>query len=128
MLQLGENSQKIGGIIDIIDEISDQTNLLSLNAAIEAAGAGEAGKRFSIVANEVRRLADRTADATNQVKVLITHIQQSTNSTIMLTEEGTKGVDAANALVANISETLEKITRSIAETSEAASEIRNNFV
>jgi len=124
MLQLGENSQKIGGIIDIIDEISDQTNLLSLNAAIEAAGAGEAGKRFSIVANEVRRLADRTADATNQVKVLITHIQQSTNSTIMLTEEGTKGVDAANALVANISETLEKITRSITETSEAASEIK----
>ncbi len=124
MLQLGENSQKIGGIIDIIDEISDQTNLLSLNAAIEAAGAGEAGKRFSIVANEVRRLADRTAEATNQVKALITQIQQSTNSTIMLTEEGTKGVDAANALVANISQTLEKITRSIAETSEAASEIK----
>jgi methyl-accepting chemotaxis protein len=124
MLQLGENSQKIGGIIDIIDEISDQTNLLSLNAAIEAAGAGEAGKRFSIVANEVRRLADRTAEATNQVKALITQIQQSTNSTIMLTEEGTKGVDAASALVANISQTLEKITLAITETVESASEIK----
>jgi methyl-accepting chemotaxis protein len=124
MLQLGENSQKIGGIIDIIDEISDQTNLLSLNAAIEAAGAGEAGKRFSIVANEVRRLADRTAEATNQVKALIVQIQQATNSTIMLTEEGTKGVDAASALVANISQALERITRAVAETTNAASEIK----
>jgi len=124
MLELGENSQKIGGIIDIIDEISDQTNLLSLNAAIEAAGAGEAGKRFSVVANEVRRLADRTADATNQVKVLIVQIQQATNSTIMLTEEGSKGVDAASSLVANISEALEKITSAVAETTGAASEIK----
>jgi methyl-accepting chemotaxis protein len=124
MLELGENSQKIGGIIDIIDEISDQTNLLSLNAAIEAAGAGEAGKRFSVVANEVRRLADRTADATNQVKTLIVQIQQATNSTIMLTEEGSKGVDAASSLVANISEALEKITSAVAETTSAASEIK----
>jgi methyl-accepting chemotaxis protein len=124
MLELGDNSQKIGGIIDIIDEISDQTNLLSLNAAIEAAGAGEAGKRFSVVANEVRRLADRTADATNQVKVLIVQIQQATNSTIMLTEEGSKGVDAASSLVANISEALEKITDAVTETTGAASEIK----
>ena len=124
MLELGENSQKIGGIIDIIDEISDQTNLLSLNAAIEAAGAGEAGKRFSIVANEVRRLADRTAEATNQVKALIVQIQQATNSTIMLTEEGSKGVDAASGLVANISAALEKITAAVAETTSAASEIK----
>ena len=124
MLELGDNSQKIGGIIDIIDEISDQTNLLSLNAAIEAAGAGEAGKRFSVVANEVRRLADRTADATNQVKALIVQIQQATNSTIMLTEEGSKGVDAASSLVANISEALEKITAAVTETTSAASEIK----
>ena len=124
MLELGENSQKIGGIIDIIDEISDQTNLLSLNAAIEAAGAGEAGKRFSVVANEVRRLADRTADATNQVKSLIVQIQQATNSTIMLTEEGSKGVDAASSLVANISEALEKISDAVDETTSAASEIK----
>ena len=67
MLRLGENSQQIGGIVEIIDEISDQTNLLSLNAAIEAAGAGEAGKRFAIVAQEVKRLAERTVDATRQI-------------------------------------------------------------
>jgi methyl-accepting chemotaxis protein len=124
MLQLGENSQKIGGIVDIIDEISDQTNLLALNAAIEAAGAGEAGKRFSIVAGEVKRLAERTVDATAQIKGLIEEIQKATNSTIMLTEEGTKGVDAANALVARVSEALANIIATVQETTAAAREIK----
>src|SRR6185369_15778064 len=99
MLKLGDNSQKIGGIVEIIDEISDQTNLLALNAAIEAAGAGEAGKRFAIVAQEVRRLAERTVEATRQIKGLIEEIQKATNSTIMVTEEGTKAVDSASHLV-----------------------------
>jgi len=124
MLDLGENSQKIGGIIDIIDEISDQTNLLALNAAIEAAGAGEAGKRFSIVANEVKRLAERTVDATGQIKNLIEEIQKSTNSTIVLTEEGTKGVDSASGLVGRISEELANIINMVQETTGAAREIK----
>jgi methyl-accepting chemotaxis protein len=124
MLDLGENSQKIGGIVDIIDEISDQTNLLALNAAIEAAGAGEAGKRFSIVANEVKRLAERTVDATGQIKNLIEEIQKATNATIMLTEEGTKGVDGANTLVGRISEELAQIITMVQETTGAAREIK----
>ena len=124
MLDLGENSQKIGGIVDIIDEISDQTNLLALNAAIEAAGAGEAGKRFSIVANEVKRLAERSVDATAQIKGLIDEIQKSTNATILLTEEGTRGVDAANELVARINEALCNIVRMVEETTGAAREIK----
>jgi methyl-accepting chemotaxis protein len=124
MLELGENSQKIGGIVDIIDEISDQTNLLALNAAIEAAGAGEAGKRFSIVAGEVKRLAERTVDATGQIKGLIDQIQKATNSTIMLTEEGTKGVDSASTLVARISEALANIIDMVQETNNAAMEIK----
>lgn len=124
MLQLGENSQKIGGIVDIIDEISDQTNLLSLNAAIEAAGAGEAGKRFSIVANEVKRLAERTADATTQIKGLIEQIQKATNVTIMLTEDGTKDVDRASNLVTNVAEELARITQMVHDTASAASEIK----
>jgi methyl-accepting chemotaxis protein len=124
MLELGEDSQKIGGIVDIIDEISDQTNLLSLNAAIEAAGAGEAGKRFSIVANEVKRLAERTVDATGQIKALIGQIQKATNATIMLTEQGTKGVDAANELVTRVSSELDNINNSIGETQTAAGEIK----
>jgi methyl-accepting chemotaxis protein len=124
MLQLGEDSQKIGGIVDIIDEISDQTNLLALNAAIEAAGAGEAGKRFSIVANEVKRLAERTADATGQIKNLVDAIQKATNGTIMLTEEGSKGVDRASELVARVAEALQEISRMVHETSSAAREIK----
>ncbi|HSH68842.1 MAG TPA: methyl-accepting chemotaxis protein, partial [Deferrisomatales bacterium] len=67
MLELGKKSQKIGGIANIVDEISEQTHLLALNAAIEAAGAGEHGKRFSVVAAEIRRLAERTVEATAQI-------------------------------------------------------------
>ena len=124
MVGLGQNSQQIGGIVDIIDEISAQTNLLSLNAAIEAAGAGEAGKRFSIVANEVKRLAERTAEATKQIKTLIEQIQRATNTTIILTEEGTKGVDAANLLVARVADELQEILGLIKETTTAAREIK----
>jgi methyl-accepting chemotaxis protein len=124
MLELGENSQKIGGIVDIIDEISDQTNLLALNAAIEAAGAGEAGKRFSIVASEVKRLAGRTVDATGQIKGLIEQIQKATNSTIMLTEEGSKGVETASSLVGRVSEALGNILTLVQETTGAAREIK----
>ncbi len=123
MLQLGDNSQKIGGIIEIIDEISDQTNLLALNAAIEAAGAGEAGKRFAIVAQEVKRLAERTVDATKQIKGLIEEIQKATNSTIMVTEEGTKGVDAASALVDKVQLSFGNIINMVEETARAAKEI-----
>lgn len=124
MVGLGENSQQIGGIVNIIDEISAQTNLLSLNAAIEAAGAGEAGKRFTIVANEVKRLAERTAEATKQIKALIEQIQRATNTTIILTEEGTKGVDAANLLVARVADELQVILGLIKETTAAAREIK----
>lgn len=123
MLQLGDNSQKIGGIVEIIDEISDQTNLLALNAAIEAAGAGEAGKRFAIVAQEVKRLAERTVDATKQIKGLIEEIQKATNSTIMVTEEGTKGVDAASALVDKVQLSFGNIINMVEETARSAKEI-----
>jgi len=123
MLKLGDNSQKIGGIVEIIDEISDQTNLLALNAAIEAAGAGEAGKRFAIVAQEVKRLAERTVDATRQIKGLIEEIQKATNSTIMVTEEGTKAVDAAAGLVDKINLSFTSIIGMVEETARSAKEI-----
>ena len=123
MLQLGENSQQIGGIVEIIDEISDQTNLLALNAAIEAAGAGEAGKRFAIVAQEVKRLAERTVDATRQIKGLIEEIQKATNSTIMVTEEGTKAVDKASQLVDKVQDSFNSIMGMVEDTSRTAKEI-----
>jgi methyl-accepting chemotaxis protein len=123
MLKLGDNSQKIGGIVEIIDEISDQTNLLALNAAIEAAGAGEAGKRFAIVAQEVRRLAERTVDATRQINGLIEEIQKATNSTIMVTEEGTKAVDSAAQLVDKVQLSFGSIIGLVEDTARSAKEI-----
>ena len=123
MLVLGENSQKIGGVVEIIDEISDQTNLLALNAAIEAAGAGEAGKRFAIVAQQVRRLAERTVLATRQIKGLVDEIQKSTNSTIVVTEEGTKAVDAAASLVDKVQLSFVTIIGMVDKTAWAAKEI-----
>ena len=123
MLKLGENSQQIGGIVEIIDEISDQTNLLALNAAIEAAGAGEAGKRFAIVAQEVKRLAERTVEATRQIKGLIEEIQKATNSTIMVTEEGTKAVDKASGLVDKVQQSFGSIMGMVEDTSKTAKEI-----
>ena len=123
MVQLGDNSQKIGGIVEIIDEISDQTNLLALNAAIEAAGAGEAGRRFAIVAQEVKRLAERTVEATRQIRGLIEEIQKATNSTVMVTEEGTKAVDAAAALVDKVQLSFGEIIGMVEETVRSAREI-----
>ncbi|MBI4866715.1 MAG: methyl-accepting chemotaxis protein [Candidatus Wallbacteria bacterium] len=123
MLVLGKNSQKIGEVINIIDEISKQTNLLSLNAAIEAAGAGEEGKRFAVVAVEVKRLADRTVDATKQIKQLIDMIQNSTNKTILLTEEGSKSVDAGFEMVEQVGKSLENIVTLVKKTARAANEI-----
>lgn len=123
MLRLGEDSQRIGGIIEIIDEISDQTNLLALNAAIESAGAGEHGKRFAVVAKEVRRLAERTVTATRQIRELINEIRQATNSTIMLTEEGSKGVDNAGRLVDKVDRSFATLMKVVDKTAQAAKEI-----
>lgn len=123
MVELGENSQKIGGVVNIIEEISEQTNLLALNAAIEAAGAGEAGKRFSVVAQEVRRLAEKTVGATQQIKEIIDRIQHSTNSTIMVTEQGLKAVDSGYQLVQAVGQALKNIDDQVDRTTRAAKEI-----
>ncbi|AMV73824.1 methyl-accepting chemotaxis protein [Desulfuromonas carbonis] len=124
MLELTENSEKIGGIVNLIDDISDQTNLLALNAAIEAAGAGEAGKRFTIVANEVKRLAQRTVVATGQIKALVTASQQATRETTRLSHAGSTSVDEASRLVTRIAEKLAKILAMVKETTGAAREIK----
>lgn len=123
MVELGDNSQKIGGVLDIIEEISEQTNLLALNAAIEAAGAGESGKRFGVVAAEVRRLAEKTVDATNQIKKIIDRIQSSTNTTIMVTEQSLKAVDSSFELVTTVGGALGGIESAVSETTRAAKEI-----
>jgi len=123
MVELGEQSQKIGGVIDIINEISEQTNLLALNAAIEAAGAGEAGRRFSVVAAEIRRLARRTLEATQVVRELIEQVQHATNSTVIVTEESLKASDKSAEAVDQMREYFGHILTQVESTHRSATEI-----
>ena len=97
ILALSERTQQIGEIIDTVNAIAAQSNMLALNAAVEAARAGEQGKGFAVVAEEVRDLADRSRQATAQVKAILSDVQRATNATGMATEEGKKGVDAGTA-------------------------------
>ena len=90
--RLGESSQEIGEIVDLISDITEQTNVLALNAAIQAASAGEAGRGFSVVAEEVQRLAERSAEATKQISALVKTIQNDTNDAVSAMEKSTMGV------------------------------------
>jgi twitching motility protein PilJ len=90
--RLGESSQEIGDIVDLISDITEQTNVLALNAAIQAASAGEAGRGFSVVAEEVQRLAERSAEATKQISALVKTIQGDTQDAVAAMEKSTQGV------------------------------------
>jgi len=123
IVELGEKSQKISGIIDIINEISEQTNLLSLNAAIEASGAGEAGKRFQVVAQEIRRLAGRTMDSTKVVRGLIEEIQSATNTSVMVTEQAMKSTREAADIIERLNQSFQNILELVDQTTKASTEI-----
>ena len=90
--RLGESSQQISDIVGLIDDLAEQTNILSLNAAIQAAMAGEAGRGFTVVADEVQRLAERSAEATKQITNLVKTIQADTNEAVTSMEHATQGV------------------------------------
>lgn len=107
--RLGESSQEIGDIVELINDIADQTNILALNAAIQAAMAGEAGRGFAVVADEVQRLAERSANATKQIEALVKTIQTDTNEAIISMEQSTTGVVSGARLAQDAGASLKEI-------------------
>jgi twitching motility protein PilJ len=107
--RLGESSQEIGDIVNLITEISDQTNILALNAAIQASMAGEAGRGFAVVADEVQRLAERTGDATKQIEALVKTIQADTSEASTSMEQSTANVVKGAKLTENAGSALDRI-------------------
>jgi methyl-accepting chemotaxis protein len=94
IMQLSEQTDRIGNISIVVSELANQTNMLALNAAVEAVRAGEHGKGFGVVASEIRKLADRSKKSASQINLLVADIQRAINSTVMVTDEGTKTVES----------------------------------
>jgi twitching motility protein PilJ len=124
--RLGESSQEIGEIVELISDITEQTNVLALNAAIQAASAGEAGRGFSVVAEEVQRLAERSGEATKQIAALVKTIQTDTHDAVAAMEnttqnvvEGAKRSDAAGQSLTEISNVSQKLATLIENISGA---------
>ncbi len=113
--QLGASGRQIGEIISVIEDIADQTNLLALNAAIEAARAGEQGRGFAVVADEVRKLAERTTTATRQIAVTIGTIRKDTTAAVTAMKRGTEEVEEGIALADRADEALERIVKGVTE-------------
>ena len=125
---LGERSLEIGAIIEVINEIATQTNLLALNAAIEAARAGEQGKGFAVVADEVRKLAERAARATKDITSLIKGIQVETSEAVTVMEEGTREVEEGTKLADQAGAALREIEQIVKQTSGLVTDITNSAV
>lgn len=139
---LGKRSEEIGSIVEVIDEIADQTNLLALNAAIEAARAGDAGRGFAVVSEEIRKLAERSMEATKEIAGVIKQVQEETKNAVKATEEtykeGKEGIslagsskDAFNNIISVIKDTsaiMENISKSAAELNKATGQVMQYIV
>ncbi|MGI9333732.1 MAG: methyl-accepting chemotaxis protein, partial [Gammaproteobacteria bacterium] len=139
--RLGESSQEIGDIVSLINEIADQTNILALNAAIQASTAGEAGRGFAVVADEVQRLAERAGNATKQIEALVKTIQADTNEAVISMEQSTTNVvggaklaeDAGEALAeiesvsGQLAQLIQSISQSARQQASAAANITNTM-
>jgi methyl-accepting chemotaxis protein len=118
---LGENSKEIGKIVEVINQIAEQTNLLALNAAIEAARAGEHGKGFAVVADEVRKLAEQSRQSTEQITALIEGVQQNTERAVHAMEKGTKDVETGTVVANDAGQAFHRILLSV---EKAAGEVQ----
>jgi twitching motility protein PilJ len=139
--RLGESSQEIGEIVELISDITEQTNVLALNAAIQAASAGEAGRGFSVVAEEVQRLAERSGEATKQIGAIVKTIQADTQDAVAAMEKSTQGVvegaklsDAAgqalseiDAVTKSLAQLIDQISRSTSAQAEATNQVAQNM-
>jgi methyl-accepting chemotaxis protein len=123
IVRLSEQSQNIAEIMLSVNDLAEQSNLLAVNASIEAAKAGEQGKGFAVVAQEVRNLADQSKQATVQVRSILNDIQKATNAAVMVTEQGSKAVDAGVKQSVLAGESVQKLGESIAEAAQAATQI-----
>ena len=123
IVRLSEQTVNIGEIIGVVNDLTDQSNLLSVNAAIEAAKAGEYGKGFSVVAQEVKSLAEQSKEATGQVKTILNDIQKATSAAVMATERGGKVVHSGMELSAEAGKTISTLAMTVSVSSQAAGQI-----
>ena len=123
ILTLAERAQAIGEIIAAVNDVAEQTNLLALNAGIEASRAGEHGTGFTVVAREIKELADQSKKATAEVRQILGEIQKATNRAVMVVEEGTKNVNATIKAISGAGETIRALTDSINEAARTATQI-----
>ncbi len=124
--RLGESSQEIGNIVELINDIAEQTNILALNASLQAAMAGESGRAFSVVASEVQQLAERSASATRDIETLVRTIQADTSEAAISMEQSTEGVIAGTRLAKDAGEYLEDIDRVAQHLAELIQNISND--
>jgi methyl-accepting chemotaxis protein len=123
ILKLSEQTQNIGEIITAVKDLADQTNLLSINASIEASKAGEQGKGFAVVAQEVKTLADQSKGAAEQVAAILNDIQKAAGGAVLSTERGGKAVDSGMGLSSQSQDTIAALTKRVTESSDTASQI-----
>lgn len=127
VIKLSEQSQAIGEIIATVTDISEQSNLLAVNASIEAAKAGDFGKGFAVVAHEIHNLAEQSKQGTGNIRTILTDIQRGVSSTVISTEKGTSSVADAARLTSDAREAIEVLARSIADSSREAIEIASSI-
>jgi methyl-accepting chemotaxis protein len=123
ILELSEKNIHIGEIVQSVNAIAEQSNLLAVNASIEAAKAGEHGKGFSVVAAEVKALAQQSKQATDQIRAILTEIQKSSNGAVMITEQGVKRVEEGSNLIEELGRTIRSLGSAVEESSDTASQI-----